>query len=63
LEFNSTEIFSDLDFELSHINIESLYKNNETRAKKNTFLNLLDNELHKTNIKEIPNNIWSKLND
>jgi len=63
LEFNSTEIFSDLDSELSYINIESLYENNEKRAKRNTILNLLDNQLHEKNIKEIPNNLWSKLKD
>ena len=61
LEFNNTEIFSDLDLELSYLNIESLYKNNEKRDKRNTFLNLLDNELHETYIKQIPNSIWSKL--
>lgn len=61
LEFNSTKIFSDYDLELTHINIEGLYKNNEKRAKKNTILNVLDNELHETNIKQIPNSIWSKL--
>ena len=61
LEFNNTEIISDLDVESSHINIESLYKNNKKRSKRNTFLNLLDNELHEKNIKQIPNSIWSKL--
>ena len=61
LEFNSTKIVSDTDLELTHINIESLYQNNKKRAKNNTYLNLLDNELHETNIKQIPNSIWSKL--
>ena len=63
LEFNNKEVFSDLDLELSHSNIEIIYKNKEKRAKKNTFLNLSDNELHETSIKQIPNSIWSKLNN
>lgn len=62
LEFNSQEYATDPGLENASISIESLYKNNEKRDQKNTFLNIQDNELHKKNIREIPNSIWDKLN-
>ena len=61
LNFNGQDNTSDLYFEDTPINIESLYKNNEKRAQKNIYLNTYDNELHKKSIKEIPNSIWKEL--
>ncbi len=61
LNFNDQDNTSDLDFENTPINIESLYKNNEKRAQKNISLNTYDNELHKKSIKDIPNSIWKEL--
>ena len=61
LNFNDQDNTSDLDYENTPINIESLYKNNEKRAQKNIYLNTYDNELHKKSIKEIPNSIWKEL--
>ena len=61
LEFNMESTTSDFNHEILHANIKDLYKKNEKRNFKNTFLNISDNELHKKSIKEIPNSIWEKL--
>ena len=61
LEFDVESTTSDFKHEVLHANIKGLYKKEEKRAFKNTFLNISDNELHQKSIKEIPNSIWEKL--
>ncbi len=61
LKFDVETMASDLNQEICLSNTKNLYQKNEIRAVKNTFLNIYDYELHKKNIKKIPNCIWEKL--
>ncbi len=61
LEFGSKLDTTNFNLVEPDININSLYKHKEIRAKRNTFLNFDDYNLHKKSIKEISNNIWEKL--
>ncbi len=61
LEFNDEVNPIKLNYEQITFNIDSLYKENEIRTQKNTFLNTADNNLHKESLKEIPNSIWERL--
>ena len=61
LNFSGENNSWDVDCEVTPVIIEGIYKDNEKRIQKNTFLNIYDNELHKKSIKEIPNSIWEKL--
>ena len=61
LDFNNVSNIINLNYELSILNINELYKNNKIRPLENTFLNIDDNDLHKKSIKEIPDSIWEKL--
>ena len=61
LEFNSDLDTTNVNQVEQNLNIHSLYKKKEIRAKRNTFLNSDDYNLHKKIIKEISNNIWGKL--
>ena len=61
LDFTNELNITNLNYEHSILNINSLYKNNKIRTQKNIFLNIDDNELHRSNIEKIPNSIWKKL--
>ena len=61
LDFTNELNITNLNYEHSILNINSLYKNNKIRTQKNIFLNIDDNELHRRNIEKIPNSIWKKL--
>ena len=61
LDFTNELNITNLDYEHSILNINSLYKSNDIRTQKNIFLNIDDNELHRRKIEEIPNSIWKKL--
>ena len=61
LDFTNELNITNLDYEHSILNINSLYKNNKIRTQKNIFLNIDDNELHRSNLEKIPNSIWKKL--
>ena len=61
LEFNVETIAPNLNNEILLASVRDLYQKKDRRAPKNTFLNIIDNELHKKSVKEIPNSIWNKL--
>ncbi|MDC3116431.1 DNA polymerase III subunit epsilon [Alphaproteobacteria bacterium] len=62
LEFNVETMAPNLNNEISLASVRDSYQKKDRRAPKNTFLNIIDNELHKKSVKEIPNSIWNKLN-
>ena len=45
----------------STLTLKVYIKKWKKRASKDTFLNIIDNELHQKSIREIPNSIWEKL--
>ena len=61
LEFSSELDVTNVNLIEPTFDIYSLYKKKEIRAKRNTFLNSDDYNLHRKSIKQISNNIWKKL--